>query len=298
LGYHNVEPTWCFQAKQGAGLRGLERQLRAVRRFANVMPLHEALASLAERRPLPPRAVAVTFDDGYRDNLTLAVPMLEGLSVPATFFLLPGFLSNTSLPWWEVVSWAVMNTGRAELKWEDHLWPLVRPEHRRAALAELQRILKGRSQAERDSVVEDLAEQLSPAGCRPSAEELFLDWDEAAQLSARGFAIGSHTWGHAILSQETADLQRRDLSEARMMLQKELSVAADVLAYPNGRTVDYDGATLEAARAAGYTAALTTREGFNYPDTPPLELRRIVMYPERGITELLVNLRYAFGGDE
>lgn len=296
LGYHNVEPTWCFPAKPKAGLQGMERQFRALRRLANVVPLEAAIADLAAGRPLPPRAVAVTFDDGYRDNLTHAVPVLEALGLPATFFLVPGLLSNTAMPWWEVISWAVMNSSRRQLNWDGESLPLADVRDRRAAMSLLHRTLKQRSQTERDEAVRRLADELSPNAPQPSAEELFMDWDEAAELDARGFAIGSHSSVHAILSRENADDQSRDLADARRLLQDRLSIPADVLAYPNGTQADYDSATLAAAAAAGHTAAVTTREGFNFPDTPVMELRRIVIYPERGLTDLLVNLRYAVRG--
>lgn len=125
-----------------------------------------------------------------------------------------------------------------------------------------------------------------------------MDWAEGAQLIERGFSIGSHTCAHAILSGETADEQKRDLAESRRQLQQRLAVAADLLAYPNGTELDYDRATLDAARAAGHPWALTTREGFNDRRTPALELRRVVIYPERGLADLALNLRYALRSED
>src|SRR4051812_23337545 len=98
LCYHNVDPTWSFPARRRAGRLGLERQLRLLKRLATVVPLETAVGALAEGRSLPPRAVALTFDDGYRDNLTVAVPMLQQLELPATFFLVPGLLDNVKPP--------------------------------------------------------------------------------------------------------------------------------------------------------------------------------------------------------
>lgn len=293
LCYHNVEGTWCFPAGPGEGERGLERQLRMLRRLFHVMPLEDAVARLADGRPLPPRAAAITFDDGYRDNLELAVPLLERLGLPATFFLVPGLLSNESVPWWEVLSWAVREATVPAVSWQDNSWTLDDLRARRTANDALQSRLKRLSAADRQAAVAVLADQLEPAGARPSAERMFLDWDEAAELVTRGFPIGSHTCGHAILSGEAPDAQHRDLVDSRRLLTERLAVGVDLLAYPNGTTADYDAHTLDAARDAGYAAALTTREGFNGRTTPNLELKRVVMYPERGLTELAMNLRYA-----
>src|SRR5688572_9588150 len=90
--WHNVEGTYCFPNAPGRGVRQLRRQLELLRRVATVVPLEESLRALAAGDQLPPRAVALSFDDGYRDNLDLAVPLLERLDLPATFFLVPGML--------------------------------------------------------------------------------------------------------------------------------------------------------------------------------------------------------------
>jgi peptidoglycan/xylan/chitin deacetylase (PgdA/CDA1 family) len=293
LCYHNVDPTWCFPASAGAGRKGLESQLRMLRRLTHVLPLDEAVARLAEGRPLPARAAAITFDDGYRDNLTLAVPMLERLGLPATFFLVPGLLSNDSIPWWEVISWAVRSATAPVLQWDETTWPVRTDADRTRAVNEVQRRLKRLNAAERDATVARLAAQLDPGGAAPSAQDMFLDWDESTDLLRRGFSIGSHTCGHAILSGETPAAQHRDLVDSRRLLAERFEVGVDLLAYPNGTAADYDEHTLDAARGAGYRAALTTREGFNRRSTPTLELKRIVMYPERGLAELAMNLRYA-----
>src|SRR4051794_8514469 len=122
---------------------------------------------------------------------------------------------------------------------------------------------------------------------------MFLDWDESEELLRRGFDVGSHTCAHAILSGESPDEQERDLAASRRVLAERLATGVELLAYPNGTTADYDEHTLSAARSAGYRAALTTTEGFNRPSTPHLELKRVVMYPERGVRDLAANLRYA-----
>ncbi len=293
LCYHNVNSTWCFPSEPGAGERGLERQLTMLRRLFQVIPLEEAVARLVDGRPLPRRAAAITFDDGYRDNLTLAVPMLERLGLPATFFLVPGLLSNDSIPWWEVLSWAVAKATVPQVEWNESVWPLDGPATRQTVNDELQRRFKRLSRADRDAAVADLSGRLVPTGSAPSAQDMFLDWDESAELLRSGFSVGSHTCSHAILSGESPTEQSRDLIDSRRLLSENLAFDVDLLAYPNGTTADYDEHTLDAARGAGYRAALTTREGFNRSTTPNLELKRVVMYPERGLPDLAMNLRYA-----
>jgi len=287
LGWHNVESTWLFPSRPGAGPQGLERQLRFLRRYTNVMDLREALAALATGRPLPARAVAITFDDGYRDQLELAVPMLERLGLPATFFLIPGLLSRAVRPWWELIAWAFLRASRDAVTWEGTVWPLRSAVERRTSLLAVAEQLKRRGGASRDAALEELTALLAPGG-DPADDKMFLDWDGARRLARGRLTIASHTFYHAILSQENEQTQLHDLLLSRQQLEQELEIKVDLLAYPNGRLGDYDDTTMTAARRAGYTHAITTLPGWNRPSTPPYEVLRFVQQPERGVPGLAI----------
>ena len=119
LAWHNVSPTPFFPGTAEI----FADQLRAVRRVANVVPLGAALDDLFSGRPLPARAVAITFDDGYRDNVEVAMPILRGFGMPATFFLVPGFLDRTARCWWETIAWAMGRSERREVEWRGRVLP-------------------------------------------------------------------------------------------------------------------------------------------------------------------------------
>lgn len=295
LCWHNVEGTWCFPSRSGWGRRGLAAQLRLLQWAANVVPLDDALTRLQTGVPLPPRPVALTFDDGYADNLTLAVPMLERLGLPATFFLVPSLLSGTSGAWWETTAWAFATAARKELSWEGRIFPLEDRRQRRAAYTRVAESLKSRDAQARAAAVGSLTAALQPAGRGPGAG-LYLDWAGAAELTARGFTVGSHTLTHAILSQESATEQERDLAASRALLSERLHVPVELLAYPNGTPRDFTETTTAAAARAGYQAAVTTIDGFNRASTPAFEIRRSVLYPERGALDLAMTLRDARRG--
>jgi peptidoglycan/xylan/chitin deacetylase (PgdA/CDA1 family) len=283
VAWHNVERTWNYPAAPGAGVRGFEQQLLRLRRLGTVVPLASALRQLATGQPLPPRAIALTFDDGYRDNLELGVPVLERLGLPATFFLVPGILSGTVRPWWEEVAWALARTRKTAVEWDGRVLPAGGRAGRRS-LEWLTDRLKQQDQAGRGRAVAELLERLEPDG-ELDHRELFLGWDGARELVRRGFSIGAHSMDHAILARETPTAQLRDLVESRQRLQAELGVDVDLLAYPNGKGSDYDAATVDAARRAGYAHALTARAGWNSPATPIFEARRLVLEPHRGFAD-------------
>jgi peptidoglycan/xylan/chitin deacetylase (PgdA/CDA1 family) len=281
LGWHNVEGTPCFPSAPGAGTRGFRAQVEWLARWAEVVPLRESLRALAAGERLPPRAVAITFDDGYRDNLDLAVPELERLGLPATFFLVPGLLDRRVEPWWEAVAWAVTEATAPAVTIDGERIPLGDRSERRAVRRRAEEHLKRRDSDARAAALAELVEELAPRP-RDDLKELFLDWPGARELAGRGFEVGSHSSHHAILSEETPAAQAADLAGSRAALEEGLGVPITSVAYPNGGRLDYDGATLAAAAAAGYENGITTRKGLTGRRTPRFEVRRVVVYPERG----------------
>ncbi len=288
--WHNIDGTWCFPNAPGRGPRQFERQLRWLKRVGTPVPLTEALHDLAHGRELPPRAFAITFDDGYRDNVDLAVPILERLRLPATFFLVPSFLSGEVGAWWEVLAWAAHRGRRDQVNWNGESTSLRTAQQRRHWFDDTAERLKHIDRAAREQAVKELVEALEPAGAAP--EQLFLGWDGARELVRSGFDIGSHSQYHAILAQESPDEQRRDLAESRRQLEQGLGVRIDVLAYPNGRGCDYDPHTVVAAQQAGYSFAVTTMDGHNTRATPPYDLRRACAWPHHGTLGVLAATRH------
>jgi peptidoglycan/xylan/chitin deacetylase (PgdA/CDA1 family) len=231
---------------------------------------------------VPARAVALTFDDGYRDNLELVAPILERLQLPATFFLVPGILSAEVVPYWEVVAWAFAGSTRTTVRWRGRVLPIKGWRGRRA-VAQITSSLRQLNREARDETAGELLRLLAPDG-RLDGRSLFLDWRGAQELVTRGFSVGSHSMHHVNLRTETADAQFRDLDESRRRLEAELGIDIPLLAYPNGGLADYDTRTLDAAERAGYAYGLTARTGLNSPSTPPFEIRRVMLEPHRGFS--------------
>jgi peptidoglycan/xylan/chitin deacetylase (PgdA/CDA1 family) len=286
LAWHNIEPTCFFHGRSPqAGRRGFERQVLVLRRIANVVPLRAALEDLAAGRPLPPRAVALTFDDGYRDQVTVAGPLLHALGLPATFFLVRDFLSGGARGWWEDVGWAFAYATAAELLWDDGRYDMSSPRTRRAAARAATETFKTLDSRRRQEAIAELRGRLAPAG--PPLERQFMYWDEAEDLLRQGHEIGSHTCEHPVLSREEPATQQRELVDSRRDLEAHFRRPVDLLAYPNGRTTDYSEETLRLTRDAGYAFAVTTRPRLAGPTTPVEEVPRVVLTAGTDVRDVL-----------
>ncbi|MBB3083607.1 polysaccharide deacetylase family protein [Geodermatophilus sabuli] len=286
LGYHNIEPTYAFHGTTPeAGRRGFERQVRFLRRWTNVVPLRSALADLRAGRPLPPRAVALTFDDGYLDNVTVAAPVLHAAGLPASFFLVPGFLSDTAPVWWEQLGWAFAHATVPEVRWDGIRHDTSTPVARRVAADAVADALKLLDSQDRIAAVAELRGRLAPDG--PELGRQFMDWDEAGELLRLGHEIESHTCAHPILSRETPTAQSHELTNSRRELADHFQRPVDVLAYPNGRAQDYSAETVELAGEAGYAFAVTTRTALAGARSAPLEVPRVLVDAETDLREVL-----------
>lgn len=292
IGYHNVAPTPFWPGPSDAGVRGLAEQVRWLGRMGTIVPLRHIVAAMTEGRPLPRRAIALTFDDGYRDNAEAAMPLLDRMGVPATFFLVPGFLDGDVPAWWEVTAWAVRHASRPMAEVAGHSVPggdLNDPR-----VGAFMNAAKTVDAATRERRVAELVDGLAPAGDNP-LPGLFMDWDAARAMAGR-MDIGSHTQRHAILSRETASGQTDDLRGARSRLQAELGIPVDLLAYPNGQPDDVSADTVAATRAAGHAGAVTTVDGWTSAQSDALMVPRFVLDPasgRRGLRKLVRSQGFA-----
>ncbi|MBS1188670.1 MAG: polysaccharide deacetylase family protein [Rhodocyclaceae bacterium] len=223
----------------------------------NCLPLDEAVERLSANRSLPNRAVAITFDDGYADNYTEAVPILQHNGLTATFFIASGFVDGGCM--WNDEA---VETLRAFPGAEIDLRPLglgVSPfrnaEERVAVVTAVNRFLKYQTPAVRRESLDRLRD-ITGSGPRP---RLMLTSEQVRRMHSAGMGIGGHTVNHPILGCIDDEAARREIGEDRERLAGIIGAAPSLFAYPNGKPgQDYRQSHVDMVRAAGYRGAVTT----------------------------------------
>lgn len=245
------------------------------RRYAP-LPLGEAAERLA-RGTLPPRAVAVTFDDGYGDNYRHAFPILRKHGIPASIFVVTGALDRRTPFWWDAVAQAVERIAALGRSSTDGLprWIAARlnalpaggrlGETARAIIQELNR----RDRVEREATLAALL-AVAPAG--GAGGDDLLTWAEVREMRRAGIEFGSHTVSHAFLDELAPAEARRQIEDSLERLAAELGAPTRLFAYPRGRMAEPIRALL---RDAGVTVAVTTELGDNGASDDLLALRRL-----------------------
>lgn len=228
-------------------------------RWFQVLPLDQAIRRL-EDGSLPARAAAITFDDGYADNLTVAVPVLQRHGVTATFFIAASFLDGGRM-WNDTVAEA-LRICRA-----DHLdlrdlgladYALTDPPARRSALSSLLGHAKYLPQPERQRLVDEIAQRVGER----LPDDLMMTTKQLLALRDAGMQVGGHTLTHPILARIDDRQAREEIAGGKARLESILGQHIELFAYPNGVPGrDYGRQHVEIIRQAGFRAAFTTAAG-------------------------------------
>jgi peptidoglycan/xylan/chitin deacetylase (PgdA/CDA1 family) len=272
LAYHRVgQATDPYTSAVSADT--FARHMRVLREHFAVLSMSDLLTA-AERHEVPARAVAVTFDDGYEDTFTYALPMLQQYDIPATVYLATGLLGDSPGMWNDRIGIAIRDTSRAQIdgvQGEAEPLPLRTAAERQHALRRTLESLKRQPPAQRECLTQQFIQTL---GVRADRGPQMLRWEQIQHMQRRGVEFGAHTVHHPILTSIAANDREREIRDSKEAIEQHLQTPACHFAYPNGTERDFDETTKAAVRRAGFSSAVTTIFGTNTPSTDRYALHR------------------------
>jgi len=258
-----------------------ERQMAYVSSRFHVLALSDLVSRLREGA-LPDNSIAVTLDDGYRDNYINAFPVLQRHSVPATIFLATSAIGSARQLWHDDVFSAFRETVEPTLEPFGPArigGPLATVADRLRVQQEVLAYIRILSETKRAEVVTRLRDALR-VGPPREAPGLMLSWDEVRAMHRAGVHFGSHSATHPIMSRVDPYQARHEVVESKRKIEEELGVVVDGFAYPNGARTDFRAESKGLLREAGYAYAVTTIPGPNEPEADVFELRRATPWDE------------------
>jgi peptidoglycan/xylan/chitin deacetylase (PgdA/CDA1 family) len=273
LTYHRVgSPKQLYPESTGVAecsADEFEAEMEWLRRSCTVLDATEVLAVVQGERACPNRAVFVTFDDGYREDLFRIKDCLGRLCIRPTVFLPTDYVGTRRRFWWDRVSVCVQLTQRGRLTWQRDGagidLSLASVEDRTLAAAELTTRAKAQPGAvARDQFVADLEGALGVTDTREADRPLVVSWEEARELQTT-FDFGAHTQSHPVLSQLGADEARRELAVSKEEIERHLGGTCTAVAIPYGGARDYTDETLRLAAEAGFTMIFSLEETLRGP---------------------------------
>lgn len=262
-------------------------EINALARHFTILPLHEGLERL-RNDTLPPYAICLTFDDGYRDNYLTALPILNALGIKATFFIASGYLEGGRM-WNDTLLTVVRRWTRDAIDlsdWGVPLLPMQNLEQRQQAWGLLFRWMRKMGQRGRDEMLDRLVRELP----EKLPTDFMMTRDHVQQLHRSGMEIGCHTRSHPILTRLSDEVARAEIVGSKRELEELTQAEVRFFAYPNGVPGDdYNMRDVKLVAEAGFKAAFSTSWGVVTRDWDQFQIPRFTPW-DRGITRFTVRL--------
>jgi peptidoglycan/xylan/chitin deacetylase (PgdA/CDA1 family) len=259
INYHRVLEAFDPLLESEPDIKTFRREMELLADCFNVLPLNAALQILATQR-MPPRAVCITFDDGYRSTHDLALPILKELSLPATVFITTGYVGEGNM-WNDRIIEAVrrLPCGQYDLReLALGIYTIQTLQDRKNAIRKLTENSKYLPPKARL----DLTLRLESLAGGVFNNNFMLTPEMISNLATQGMEIGGHTITHPILTSLEDETARHEIAGGKHQLELITGKPVQLFAYPNGKVgMDFDERHVTMAKEAGYSAAFTTAIG-------------------------------------
>jgi peptidoglycan/xylan/chitin deacetylase (PgdA/CDA1 family) len=262
------------------------RQMAVLKRRFHVLTIGEFASRMERRIPFDDSSCLITFDDGWSDNFTHALPILHQYGLPAVVFLPVNFIGGRRLFWQErlthLVVQAVMQVRSDPQRRErfreslaavrlDSLLDL--PDHDpRFAIMEAVRQQKKLAASVIDGSVATLADELGFQADEQDDTDGFMTWEQIAHMSQQGIAFGGHGAEHRLLTVLSTDEARDEIHTAKDVIDNRLKEKVLTFSYPNG---NWSPDVAKLVKESGYRMAFTTQSGFVNCEDDRFTVRRV-----------------------
>jgi peptidoglycan/xylan/chitin deacetylase (PgdA/CDA1 family) len=244
-----------------------ERDIQMIRRHFTPIGIDDVARSM-DGAPLPRNPILVTFDDGYKDNIDVALPILARHRVKAVFFIATHYLCQRRMFWWDRINYILKRStrDRIALSYPDDIeLPLATERDRAAAIGAVLRIVKCRVGLDLDRFLDGLAVAAEVLWNdridRELTEPLLMTWDHVRELRRAGMDVQSHTRTHRVLQTLDAAQLRFELRGSKDDLEYQLDEPISSISFPVGHRLERRIDVRQALVAAGYKLGFTNATG-------------------------------------
>lgn len=258
------------------------RCIASVSRQGNSLSMDEVLHSCETRAPFPPKSFAITFDDGFENNLTVAAPILNDFDVPATIYVTTEFVEKNGMSWIDRIENAVEHTNQQIIKprWTNESFTLRDKESRIRFLKAVRKYVKSCANCNANIFADELCSEL---GVEPQPEAIGeldrkMSWEQVRNAAkSELITIGGHSHTHPILSFLSPPQLAYELDSCLGLLQEKADVGATHFSYPEGLDHCYSEEVIEELKKREVRCGPTAIDGTNRVGHDPFHLRRIMV---------------------
>lgn len=284
--FHGVIHRQCHRVRNYTG-KHIEVELfeRCMRRLAQVgraLSMNEVLMHCESSEPFPPNSYAITFDDGFENNLSVAAPVLADLRIPATIYVTTDFIESNGMSWIDRIEYVVEDVRSQDLRvdWAPQPFQLHDTASRVAFLKAVRQYVKGDPRCDPNEFSDALCERLGTSAIRSSDDplDLKMSWKQVREAHAGGvLTIGGHSHTHPILSFLSPERLAYELDTSIHLLASKAGVPPTHYSYPEGLVHCYSESVIAELKYRGVRCCPTAIDGLNSVTVDPFHLRRIMI---------------------
>jgi peptidoglycan/xylan/chitin deacetylase (PgdA/CDA1 family) len=291
LRYHSVSTAadgthLCLDPGLAVRPDDFDRQCTYLRAHYRVISLDEMVTRLMAGESLPPKAVALTFDDGYLDNYTRAFPILQRHGLNATFYVTTGCIDNRALLWTGRLRFAVFTSKVEAIDLQAPIGlrlPLGSDADRRATFTKLIITMKNIPTPDRLALLDEVCEKAGVVDLS-RLSSIMMTWEHVREMHRAGMTFGAHTVTHPNLPNATPHEARHEIFESRDQLAAQIGERVRHFSYPNGRGSAHLTNEIKAlVREAGFDSSTTSVTGGVVAGDDLFALKRIGIYNRHGV---------------
>ncbi len=288
LAYHSVLPEAEFDPLGTVvSLKTFNKQIDWLAAKFPVISLNEAINQCKTSIAKSTTQVALTFDDGYRDNYEIVYPILKRKGLPATYFIVTDYIGK-DMPLWYNQLFELLYKNK-------HLRTIVVADkviHRNIMQPRLYFIfsvmerIKSLGSLERQRIIDSLEESVDKRPVLRHPDNRCMDWEQVKEMSKNGFEIGSHSLTHTSLSRLPFEEARQEIIKSKQAIEENLKKTCRHFAFPFGSKNDFNQELINCVKEAGFMSCLLNVHGYNHIEKGSLCFKRIIMEEATNLTHL------------
>lgn len=300
LNYHRIRSSGSqFRTAFDDGVYSVDedefaRQIKWLKHNTLILSENELISHHGNSGFLPPMTstpcVVITFDDGYRDNYTVALPILKFFEVPAILFVATQMINTRQLSWWDIIAFLVKHSRKPFIAVNSQKFFL--PDQQQDAILFFQQRMKQEQYEKTKYLLSELSEACDVALPDSAMQDPeILTWEEIREMAGHQIAIGSHTHTHRVLSTISLSSQKEEMILSKLVIEENIGSPVLTISYPVGELRFITAETAAIAADSGYLLGFTTNTGVNdWNNIQPYGVKRIARLLEKVSTVSLLTV--------
>jgi len=226
------------------------------KKIGNPISINDLHNYTKKKIKLPERSFLVSFDDGFENNYSCAIPILKKLKVPSIFYFSSDFIENNTMSWIDRVEYCFENyNGNLKLPWRKEKCSLNSNQKKIKYLNEIRKIVKNNKNIDVDLFTQNIFFQtnIKPVKSQKSSIDQKISWSKVKKINKSSlFTIGGHSHQHISLGLIDEKRMKKQINKSFEMFKKKANLKLNHYSYPEGQKIDFNSKVIKTLKKKKY----------------------------------------------